>query len=192
MSAPAGAAESGDALAVLMAVRVKGRAAIAAVADASGVAAAGVRAVLTAACARGVARALDGDRYALTADGKAEVAVLAARAAVDRARLAVCYDEFLAHDGVLKQAITAWQEERSTARFAAVRATATSAMLAVERLAMVAARYAAYGRRLGRVRDRLAAGDDSAVAHPGGDSLHQVWFELHEDVLVMLGRTRTA
>ena len=51
--------------------------------------------------------------------------------------------------------------------------------------------------RLGRYRQRLAAplerlqdGDGDALAGPVGSSYHNVWFELHEDLIATLGRRR--
>ena len=57
-------------------------------------------------------------------------------------------------------------------------------------LAAVAPRLASYPSRLAEAAGAIATGDSRFVANPRVDSLHQVWFELHEDVLVTLGRSR--
>jgi pyruvate,orthophosphate dikinase len=189
----AGAAGDDAGLAVLMAVRVKGRADAAAVAGASGTAPEECAAVLEAAAARGaLALAPDGRRYLLTATGREELAGLLARTPIDRPALSALYDAFLVADVALKGDVTRWQEDRTPPLLRVVCARAAEAERVAARLAAVVPRYALYERRLAAARARLEAGDERWVAHPGVDSLHQVWFELHEDLLVVLDRVRAA
>jgi pyruvate,orthophosphate dikinase len=54
----------------------------------------------------------------------------------------------------------------------------------------VVPRLAAYRRRLGRAAQNAAAGDQRYVASPRVDSFHSAWFELHEDLILLAGRTR--
>jgi hypothetical protein len=61
-----------------------------------------------------------------------------------------------------------------------------------ERLAAVGARLRPYAVRLASALEALDGGDTRFVASPRVDSLHQVWFELHEDLLATLGRVRAA
>ncbi|MDO5500035.1 MAG: transcriptional regulator, partial [Propionibacteriaceae bacterium] len=50
-------------------------------------------------------------------------------------------------------------------------------------------RFGDYGPRLSEAMDRALAGQSDYVAeHP--DSFHTVWFQLHEDLLLTLGRPR--
>ena len=51
-------------------------------------------------------------------------------------------------------------------------------------------RFDGYARRLQRALDAISAGDDTMVAAPIKDSYHTVWFELHEELLVLSGRQR--
>jgi hypothetical protein len=51
-------------------------------------------------------------------------------------------------------------------------------------------RYDSYGRRFNLAIARVDAGDADLVANPRRDSLHNIWFELHEDILAVLGRPR--
>ena len=53
-------------------------------------------------------------------------------------------------------------------------------------------RLGPYPARLGNAIEQLQAGDTAYIARPTVDSYHQVWFELHEDLLVTLGRERAA
>ena len=49
---------------------------------------------------------------------------------------------------------------------------------------------AVIGERLARALERARAGDGKYVASPRVDSFHGAWFELHEDLIVLAGRTR--
>ena len=51
-------------------------------------------------------------------------------------------------------------------------------------------RLADYGVRLGRALERALAGDQRYVASPRVDSYHGIWFELHEDLIRLAGRSR--
>lgn len=52
------------------------------------------------------------------------------------------------------------------------------------------ARYAAYPRRLEHSMDKVDAGERDFVCKPTVDSVHNIWFEFHEDILAVLGRPR--
>jgi pyruvate,orthophosphate dikinase len=47
-----------------------------------------------------------------------------------------------------------------------------------------------YLRRLDRAARRISSGDHAYIASPRIDSYHNVWFELHEDLIQLAGRTR--
>jgi pyruvate,orthophosphate dikinase len=47
-----------------------------------------------------------------------------------------------------------------------------------------------YRQRLLRAAERVADGDTNYLASPRIDSFHNVWFELHEDLIRLAGRTR--
>jgi hypothetical protein len=180
-------------LAVAMALRVKGRASAAAVALATGLGEPDVVRLLDAACTRGTAeRPKDGTRYALTPEGRGELERLLESERGARAALEAAYEWFLAVDAALKDRITAWQTERTGLRLAAVHAAGSDARTLVPSLVAVAPRYGRYAHRLDRALTAIARGDERFVAHPAVDSLHQVWFELHEDLLVVLGRPRAS
>src|SRR5207253_1780150 len=57
-------------------------------------------------------------------------------------------------------------------------------------LEAAAPRLAIYRLRLDRAIERLDTGDTKYVASPRVDSYHSVWFELHEDLIQLAGRTR--
>ena len=51
-------------------------------------------------------------------------------------------------------------------------------------------RYASYPQRLERSIDRVDSGERDFVCKPTVDSVHNIWFEFHEDILAVLGRPR--
>ena len=51
-------------------------------------------------------------------------------------------------------------------------------------------RMARYRRRLDRAMDAVRGGDVTFVASPQVDSFHTIWFDLHEDLIRLAGRTR--
>jgi hypothetical protein len=51
-------------------------------------------------------------------------------------------------------------------------------------------RYRHYAERFRRALERVDAGKVEYVSSPTVDSLHNIWFEFHEDILALLGRPR--
>jgi pyruvate,orthophosphate dikinase len=51
-------------------------------------------------------------------------------------------------------------------------------------------RLARYGARLSAAASAAAAGNGKFIASPRVDSYHGAWFELHEDLIGLAGRTR--
>jgi hypothetical protein len=61
---------------------------------------------------------------------------------------------------------------------------------AIEKLVPEIPRYAQYVRRFTAGIGHVDTGDASYVVTPTKDSIHNVWFEFHEDILSVLGRPR--
>jgi hypothetical protein len=51
-------------------------------------------------------------------------------------------------------------------------------------------RFARYERRFAAAVTAVDTGEHDLVASPMADSIHNIWFEFHEDLLRTLGRTR--
>jgi len=66
-------------------------------------------------------------------------------------------------------------------------ATASAALVP---LTTALPRFEVYPRRLRRAVELVGGGDQSMVAAPVKDSYHTVWFELHEELIILSGRTR--
>ena len=63
-------------------------------------------------------------------------------------------------------------------------------MLVIDEIAAFAPRFASYKRRLANALAKTHAGDHRYLAAPDRDSYHTVWFELHQDLIGLLGTTR--
>ena len=53
-------------------------------------------------------------------------------------------------------------------------------------------RFGRYLPRLSAALDRIRGGDNASFARPMYDSYHDIWMELHEDLILSTGRTRGA
>jgi len=110
-------------------------------------------------------------------------------------------DAFVALDHRVKDAVTAWQlrdgipNDHTDAaydasvldRLAAIHADALAWLAPSE---AGCPRLAFYDIRLGRALAGAQGGDGRYVASPRVDSYHGIWFELHEDLIQLAGRTR--
>jgi len=72
-------------------------------------------------------------------------------------------------------------------RLGALHADATAWLRPLESQATLLADYRA---RLDRAAEQAIAGDGRFVASPRVDSYHGAWFELHEELIQLAGRTR--
>ena len=113
-------------------------------------------------------------------------------------------DAFLALDQRMKEIVTAWQMRDVAAGTANDHTDADYDRAVLDRLGALHAdaiawlapletgcpRLAGYRVRLGRAADAAQAGDGRYVASPRVDSYHGTWFELHEDLIQLAGRTR--
>jgi len=150
-------------------------------------------------------------QFRLSADGKAMARELIAadREAWGADRAAAALDAFLALDHRMKETVTAWQmrevdgaqvlndhadpayDARVLGMLAAVHVDADGWLAPLaERLP----RLATYRARLQRAADLVAGGDNRYIAspRPDVDSYHSAWFELHEDLILLAGRSREA
>lgn len=189
-------------LCVLQAIRLKGRpmlhdvvAAIAADADT----------VIAALVARGLCGEADG-RYSVTAAGRDRLTDLLGkeRTRIDQSRILDLYKSFDVYNTELKQIITNWQltdgltpnshEDKQYDAAVILRLEdlhATSLPLLGEFVELVP-RLHPYIVRLDAALTRIHAGDHRWLAGPLIDSFHTVWFEFHEELIGLAGRTRAA
>ncbi len=165
-------------------------------------------AVLDELAEQGQVRYLDGKRahgWMLLGPGRAEgerlVAAEIEEAGV-RPRIHEEYESFLVLDPELKAVCTDFQmrdsqtlndhsdPEYDGAVIARLAEIDRGVQPVIARLADALDRFGHYGGRLGAALNRVMDGDIDWFTKPSVDSYHEVWFELHEDLLVTLGLDR--
>ena len=189
----------------LQAIAIKGFVPIQGVADAVLSTPEDLQPIVDQLAAEGLVTAVAG-AYRLTDAGKARSAeLLAAEQAawgIDQAVAAL--DGFLDLDHRMKETVTAWQlrdaegqvvndhadadyDRGVLARLDALHADASAWLTPNE---TGCPRLATYRVRLDRALEQALGGDQRYVASPRVDSYHGIWFELHEDLIQLAGRTR--
>ncbi|WP_321895843.1 hypothetical protein [Paraburkholderia heleia] len=63
-------------------------------------------------------------------------------------------------------------------------------MTALRKIESDIPRYGVYADRFATAMERVDLGDKSFVTNPRVDSIHNIWFEFHEDILAVVGRPR--
>ncbi|HET7828821.1 MAG TPA: PEP-utilizing enzyme, partial [Candidatus Limnocylindrales bacterium] len=201
-AASSGAVEAGtdDALRALL---VRGYAEPAQLGHALGLAPDAAQPLLDSLVAAGHAEVAAGS-FRLTAAGREAAGALVAtdRDAWGHDAASAALEAFLDLDRRMKSIVTDWQmkdvetvnDHTDQAYDAAVLDRLASLHADVEAwLASLAAglpRLARYGSRLRAASEAAAAGNGKYVASPRVDSYHGAWFELHEDLILLAGRTR--
>ncbi len=195
---------------VLHALRTKGMADEEAVAQAAGVPTEQVGAVLEAQAQQGWVRYRDGSRakgWMLLGAGRVEGERLVAaevEASGGRSRIHELYRSFLVLDPELKSVCTDFQvrgdqtlndhtdpdyDNEVISRLAEVNRRVQPV---VAQLSEALDRFGHYGGRLDNALNRVLSGEIDWFTKPSLDSYHEVWFELHEDLLATLGIDRAA
>jgi pyruvate,orthophosphate dikinase len=145
--------------------------------------------------------------FRLTAGGKIAAGELVAddRQAWGVDQAATALDAFLSLDARVKQTVTDWQmREVDGSQQLNDHSDLAHDLAVLDRLSELHGDAVAWLRplearlaRLGRYEARLERaarlalnGDPAYVASPRVDSYHSVWFELHEDLIHLAGRTR--
>ena len=188
---------------VLRSVAIKGFALLDGIADAALSSADDVGPVVDGLMASGLVESAAG-AYTVSDAGRARVADLLAaeRDAWGADAATAALDAFLDIDHQVKEVVTAWQmrDDQSVNdhtdadydagvlhRLAAIHADATGWLSPLE---PKLPRLGDYGMRLDRALEGAQGGDGRFVASPRVDSYHGIWFELHEDLIQLAGRTR--
>lgn len=147
--------------------------------------------LLTAALAAGrVRRRGEPTRWSLTAVGEAELATLLALETdrIGRADLTTAYEAFLPLN---RRLLSAMSEGGSTeARVVAAASIVADVRDVLGALADRLARFSGYEQRFDAAVARASV-DPTWLDGPLIDSVHTVWFELHEHLLATIGRDRS-
>ncbi len=189
----------------LRAIAIKGFAPAQAVADAVLSTPDAVQPILDQLVVDGLAATVAG-AFRLTEAGTTRAVALRAaeQAAWGIDRAAAALDAFLDLDHRMKETVTAWQLRDPEAQVVNDHTDAAYDRSVLDRLASLHAdanawlvplepgcpRLADYRTRLGKAIERALGGDHRHVASPRVDSYHGIWFELHEDLILLAGRNR--
>jgi hypothetical protein len=186
-------------LRTLQSLKVKGFADAGAVADCTGMEEATVAELLAELERVGRVKMLSGrvSGARLTADGNARrEELLAASGARQSPELAEAYDAFIDCNEAFKSIATRWQlSARDEAAVAKARdeleVVHADALDVVAQAEQADLRFGRYRERLDDAFARFRAGETDALARPMARSYHDVWMEIHEDLLSTLGRVRS-
>ncbi|WP_020501740.1 hypothetical protein [Sciscionella marina] len=191
-------------LSILQAVRFKGRCTAEAAAAVAGVSPSEASQRLEQLAGSALVSGAVNSAFRITAEGKQRVAeLIAAEAAeVDGNALAAEYSSFDEYNSEFKAIITAWQmkdpetpndhldqeyDEQVVHRLGELH---TRFAPLLNGIVALADRLKPYPGRFENALDRIVSGDHTFIARPLIDSYHTVWFELHEELIGLLGRTR--
>ena len=166
-------------------------------AECSGCAAADVDGILDVSAATGFVLGL-GSQYVLTDEGRQAVLDYYAATYEDvRAdpEIQDWYVKFETVNDRFLQLVSAWQTSGDRADgqdrvYDRLARTVERQVTALEQVADRLPRYRHYADRFRKSLDRVDSGQVEYVTSPTVDSLHNIWFEFHEDILTVLGRPR--
>lgn len=183
-------------LEVLHTLAVRGLATAEQVAVSTGLPAATIDQVLDAASKSGWIKQLTGRLTGnrLTPVGRSRLLLLRREAnGTADPELEQAYRQFLAPNREFKTLTSQWQADQDRE---AVLAGLDRIHPEITRIlgdaAGAAARFSTYRGRFDAALGRFRDGDESALAKPMSESYHDIWMELHEDLLATLGKERGA
>jgi hypothetical protein len=188
-------------LAVLQAVRLKGRVRPPELAATLGRDLADIAGVVERLTASGLL--IDDATLRISPGGRARLEALLAeeRAGVDPAAMAAAYEQFRPVNTDFKSLVTDWQvkggapnahddADYDAAVLGRLDGVHARVLPIIEAAAAQLSRLNAYSTKLQAALDKVKAGDTAWLARPLIDSYHTVWFELHEELIGARGMTR--
>lgn len=198
-----------DPIEVRRVVGLKGMASADSLAEVFGCSLDQAEAAIAALVGAGIAVELPGGRVRLTPEALAGVDELFRRDAVRlRTSIEPLMDGFHSVDQAFKELVTSWQmrfidgteavndhtdETYDNALILRLRDNIHPRVVAViQEVATSEPRLARYTERLNAALEALQEGDIQMMAHPLRDSYHTAWFELHEELIRLCGRTRAS
>ena len=194
--------------AIMIALRIKGFAKAPALSETLDLDLAGVETALAELEADGLAAGTKlGTKLTDAGKAAADAASKAEHDTADDAALSESYDAFCALNGPFKALMADWQtkildgervpndhadEDYDAGILASLRNIHSDTLALCDRLEPLAPRLSQYRHRFTRAMARLENGETRYFAAPLIDSYHTAWFELHEDLIRLTGRTRAA
>jgi hypothetical protein len=191
-------------LAVLQAVRLKGRVTAADLAATLGEDLAGITPTVDQLTASGLL--VDGTTLKISPSGRVRLETLIAeeRQGIDSAAIAAAYHDFRAVNADFKALVTDWQlkggpagkpnthddAEYDAAVLARLDDVHARVVPIIDAAATQLPRLNAYSSKLLVALGNVKAGETAWLTKPLIDSYHTVWFELHEELILATGLTR--
>jgi hypothetical protein len=191
-------------LAVLQAVRLKGRVHSADLAETLGRDPADIADIVERLTGSGLL--VNGTTLRISPSGRARLDTLLAeeRDGVDPAPMAAAYDEFRAVNADFKSLVTDWQlkggpggvpnahddPDYDAAVLVRLDEVHARVLPIIEAAAEQVPRLKAYSAKLLAAMSKVKDGDTAWLTRPLVDSYHTVWFELHEELIGAIGMTR--
>lgn len=180
---------------VLHAIRVRGFASVDQIQTSTGLPAALIQEVLASAEDAGHLKQRTGriTGARLTPVGKARLLLISGVALTDGQQDAISsvYKDFLAPNRDFKALTSRWQTEHDLASTTTALDQIHQTVVAqLQRAASAVSRFDLYVSRLEEAKRRFDSGEEDALAKPLSESYHDIWMELHEDLLATLGRER--
>ncbi len=191
-------------LLVLRALRLKGRANGETLASATGLSVDQATSIAAALVSGGEAREMR-ENIMLTASGRERLDALLEqeRAEVDTEAMANLYEEFTAVNADFKQLAADWQmrdgapndhsdsgyDQTVLDRLPDIHQRVSPVL---EQAVSFAPRLEPYQARLQTALEKVQGGEGAWLLKPLIDSYHTVWFELHEELIGLAGRSREA
>jgi DNA-binding MarR family transcriptional regulator len=187
-----------DEFEVLHGLRIKGMTKPEEIAETTGLEVGLVTEVLDGAVEQERARKRSGGRvegYMLTADGRERHQTLrASNLPADLTNVREAYEAFLGPNRDFKAVTTKWQTEADSdisVVLPELVALDENIGKVLDRAALTLPRMSSYQNRFTRALEAFRSGDSTALARPMSGSYHDVWMELHEDLIQTLGLQRT-
>lgn len=187
-----------DEFEVLHGLRIKGMTQPEEIAESTGLGVDVVTEILDGAVKNERARHRTGGKvqgYMLTAAGRERLQALRGVAVPDDlTEITAAYGEFLGPNRGFKALTTKWQTEADgdiTIVLPDLKALNDDLGAVLDLASKSVPRMATYKPRFSRALEAFAGGDAAALARPMSGSYHDVWMELHEDLIQILGRERT-
>lgn len=183
---------------ILHGLRIKGMTQPEEIVESTGLDLALVGEVLQDAVERERARHRTGGRvqgYMLTGTGRERHTELrASQLPSEQEEMVAAYEAFLGPNQDFKTLTTRWQTEAGgdpTVVLTDLVALDAALDRVLDQAATAVPRMSLYRPRFTRALEAFRSGDASALAQPMSGSYHDIWMELHEDLLQVLGRERT-
>jgi len=192
---------SDNTLAVLQTVRLKGRVMPEDVATATAIGVDEATTSVESLTSRGFLN--DGKRIRITAEGREELDKLLAeeRAGLDQRVVEAIYEDFHQFNSDFKQLASDWQirdgepndhgdADYDGAILDRLAKLHNDLQPLLDRMVAALKRLQPYPGRFSSALERVKSSDHAYFLRPVIDSYHTVWFELHEELIGMLGRKR--